>query len=122
MFGDFMLDFDAIKNVNTEKIKYDKNSDILISNFNLALENINKFNNLQDRYNKKYLLLAARYFSDCLKIKSNFAEAYLGLAYTFFIIDDISNAFKYIKLAEEFEPDSQIIKELKEKVVNKLKF
>lgn len=109
-----MYNFNDLK-VLTEKSKKitEKNDDASFDAYNEALELLDKFHN-QKIFDKQILYKATLKLLEALKHKSNNIEPYLALIYIFYIMDEIETAIKYLRIANEINPDSPLIKSARE--------
>jgi hypothetical protein len=89
-------------NENSEK------SDLLFS------EAVIFFEQFQEKAEKETLKSAIKKLTEALKYNSNNGQAYFLLALVYYMVDDTNMLFKYLKLAEEAEPDLPGIKEMKQ--------
>jgi hypothetical protein len=109
-----MYNFNDLK-VLTEKSKKitEKNEDVSNEAFISALELLEKFHQSKI-FNKELLHKATLKLIESLKHKSNNIEPYLALIYIFYIMDEIETAIKYLRVANDIDSESPLIKSARE--------
>lgn len=78
--------------------------------YNSALEKLENFKKNRD---EEELKKSAKLFFEVIKINRKKIEAYIWLAYIFYVTDKDKLSIKYLKLAEEIDKNHPKLKELK---------
>jgi Skp family chaperone for outer membrane proteins len=108
-----MINFEEIQKLSKKKADLNQNkNDLAQELYDEAVICIKSFK--AHNYSKDIIKEAVDKLLKVIERKSNKFEAYLCLAYIFFITNNTPLAIKYTKVAETFEPNSKIIQDFKD--------
>lgn len=113
-----MLNLDELKKAKQKlAVRDEKRQDIHLSSYKEALICLENFSKDPEK-RIKHLKEAAKKITESISVKSNEAEPYVCLSYIFYVLGEIKISIKYLQIAREFEPNSQLVEQLRRLISN----